>query len=579
MKSVRAAIQSLLKRLAGLFAALLGTYYASLYAVLARRLSRPGVSAADTRGFVVIQIDGLAYDHLRTALALGYAPYLRRLLERQEMRLHPWKPGLPGTTPATQAGIMFGVPDAVPAFRWFDKKAGAVRVSTQPEVAQQIQATLREQSGGILRGGSSYMNMFDGDASLALYTLGNFGERRLFEGLRGFGFLALFAANPLRSGAVIALAVWEYLTDLAQRAQATVRKTTPRPLSRNFPFLRVMSNVVMREIQTFSVTLDLYRGVPAIYTTYYGYDELAHHFGPLSKPALRALRAIDGRIKRIDRFRHMTLPRPYDLYLLSDHGMTEGTPFALEYGKTLGELVQELVGRSAAIRKYLDARQPSIPSTLVLQQELQAIEAGFREPFARIPHYIAHLVERQTPSDSDAAELESAEPADVIVSNSGSLSHIYLTAHRRQLDLGEIAGLYPSVVSSLVAHPGIWLVIGRDAGNTIIMGKEGAITIGDSVRVDGQNPLRMLAYADWAQRQIARLAHLDLAGDLILIGRYDVNNGHASCFESQWACHGGLGGPQDMAMLMTDAHVQWPVEIAEQASSIYGFFTREYHIS
>ncbi|MHB1317001.1 MAG: alkaline phosphatase family protein, partial [Anaerolineae bacterium] len=372
MKKITASLTKLLYTALELLAALLGTYYSARYALLSRRLARPDVARDRKRGFVVIQIDGLSYDHIRAAVDMGYAPHLRRLLEHEEMHLYPWKPGIPGTTPATQAGIMYGHSDPVPAFRWYDKRSGQAKVSSQPGVAQAIQAELEERAPGILRGGSSYMNMFDGGASLALFTLGTFGRSRFFEGLRGLGFLTLFALNPFRSGAVLALAIWEYLTDLAQRAEATLRRTSPRPLSRAFPFLRVMSSVVLRDIQTFSVTLDLFRGVPAVYTTYFGYDELAHHYGPLSKPALRALRAIDSRVRRLDRFRRMSPSRQYDLYLLSDHGMTEDVPFSSEYGQTLGDLVQGLVGRSAAIRELYSSQQPELSSTLFVQQELEA---------------------------------------------------------------------------------------------------------------------------------------------------------------------------------------------------------------
>jgi hypothetical protein len=584
MKKILASLTRLLNTALELLAALLGTYYSARYALLSRRLARPDVLRDSKRGFVIIQIDGLSYDHLCAAVEQGYAPHLRRLLERKEMVLYPWKPGIPGTTPATQAGIMFGNSDPIPAFRWYDKQLGQAMVSSQPGVAQAIQAELEQRAPGILRGGSSYMNMFDGGASLALYTLGTFGKSRFFEGLRGLGFLTLFALNPFRSGTVLALAIWEYLTDLAQRAEATVRRTNPRPLSRAFPFLRVMSSVVLRDIQTFSVTLDLFRGVPAIYTTFFGFDELAHNYGPLSKPALRALRAIDSRIRRLDRFRRMNLSRPYDLFLLSDHGMTEDIPFSNEYGQTLGDLVQDLVGRSAAIREFYSSQQPELSSALFVQQELEAIEASFRPPLSRIPHYLANYVERRLPKEMTDQDYEPAQPSDVVVSSSGSLSHIYLNARPDQMELSQIAALYPTLVSSLLSHPGIWLVIGRDAANTVILSKEGSLTIGGGgaggvAHVEGQNPLSRLAYGDWAQRQLARLASLNKSGDLILIGAYDPDNQRVSCFESQWACHGGLGGPQDLAMLMTEPHIDWPLASVERAASIYSLFTRQYDIS
>jgi hypothetical protein len=573
---MKAKLTTLFRAVMGLVAALLGSYYSAKYALLARRLGLPHVSSDGRRGFIVIQIDGLAYDFFLQALDLGYAPALQRLLTRGEMRLHPWKPGIPSTTPAVQAGILFGNNDEIPSYRWYDKEADESRVSVTPSVAQAIQERLSEQARGILTGGSSYMNMFDGDATLSMFTVGSIGRHRFFESIRGLGFILLFVLNPLRSLNVIVLSVWEYLVDLAQRGQAFIRQETPRPLGRMFPFLRVMSNVVLREIQTFSVLLDIYRGVPGLYTTYLGYDELAHHYGPLSKPALRALRAIDARVQRIDNFRRLVPTRPYDLYVLSDHGMTEGTPFATEFGQTIGELVQELVGRSVILNETFGARRQDLIRTLYVQEELRAIEENIGAPLSRIPFWLRRYMARRLPYDIGEWD-ETAEHTDLVVRNSGSLSHVYLNVRKEQLDLREIISLYPSLISSLLAHPGIWLVVGRDEDNVIIFGRDGLVSLNGDYQVEGQDPLAEIPYADWAARQLGRLARFRSAGDLILIGRYDADTAQLSCFEDQWASHGALGGSQDVAMLMVESHVPRSMTAPQHSTDIYRMFTQLYH--
>ena len=53
----------------------------------------------------------------------------------------------------------------------------------------------------------------------------------------------------------------------------------------------------MRELQTMAIVLDVWLGVPVIYSTYMQYDELAHHFGPSSTGALSDLRRTDARIR------------------------------------------------------------------------------------------------------------------------------------------------------------------------------------------------------------------------------------------------------------------------------------------
>lgn len=575
---MKAKLSALFRAVMGLIAALLGSYYSAKYALLAKRLGLPHVTSDGKRGFIIIQVDGLAYDFLLAAMERGYAPTLQRLLQRGELRLHPWKPGIPGTTPAVQAGILFGDNDELPAYRWYDKATGEAVVSSTPSVAQALQQRYARQRPGILRGGSSYMNMFDGDASLAMFTVGSIGRHRFFESIRGLGFFLLFLLNPLRSLHVLVLALWEYLVDLAQRAHAAIRRQTPRPLGRMFPFLRVMSNVVLREIQTFSALLDIYRGVPSLYTTYLGYDELAHHYGPLSKPALRALRAIDLRIQRIDNFRRLGLSRPYDLYVLSDHGMTDCTPFARVYGQTVGQLLQELVGRSAALHETYGVSRQDLMRALYVQEELEAIEANVAAPLSRIPQWLRNYVARRLPYDAQAWD-EGTTDTDLVVRSSGSLCHVYLNARPHQLELREVVALYPSLISSLLAHPGIWLVIGRDKESAVIFGREGLLSVNGEIHIEGRDPLREVPYARWAARQLARVARFRSSGDLILMGAYDADAQRVSCFEEQWACHGGLGGPQDMAFLMVGPEVPWEAAAPQQATDIYRLFTQRYKLA
>jgi hypothetical protein len=70
-----------------------------------------------------------------------------------------------------------------------------------------------------------------------------------------------------------------------------------------------------------------FRGVPAIYANYIGYDEIAHHLGPRSTAAYRALKALDRQIRDVKKALDTVALRPYDLYIMSDHGMTESLPF------------------------------------------------------------------------------------------------------------------------------------------------------------------------------------------------------------------------------------------------------------
>lgn len=578
MRAILALVARILQGLLDAIAAILGLYYTTKYATLARRLGLPRAPRSARRGFVIIQIDGLSHDSLCGAIERGYAPYLARLLRRGEFVLQPWRVGLPSNTMAAQAGIMFGRSDEIPAFRWYDKRSGQMVTCALPSVAHAIQQRLSREATGILRDGSSFMNMLDGDASMAMFTLGAFFRRkRFFENVRGAGFLLLFLLNPLRSAKTLLLAVWEYLTDLVQRTWATLRRRTPRPLGRMFPFLRVMSNVVLREIQTFAVLMDIYRGVPSIYTTYFGYDEVAHHYGVLSKPALRALRAIDARIHRIDGFRRLALTREYDLYVLSDHGMTAGEPFRLAYGQKLGEALRDLVGRSVALSESLGASRQEVFSAIYLQDELEAIAANVRPPLAVIPERLRAFAAKRVALPEDDPPPDLSRRLDVVVRDSGPMSHVYFNLREERLDLGQVMASYPTLISGLLAHPGIWCVVGREGGQTVILGREGVLSLdGDSCSVEGVDPLSPLPDPRWAAEQLRRVAGYTNAGDLILMGRYDPHTETVACFEEQWACHGGLGGAQQQAFMLSEARLGWNLSTVRQADDLYPLFIRRY---
>jgi len=121
-------------------AAISGFYYSHKYAAIARRLGySQAVQRAPKRGFIIIQIDGLSHQHLLEAMAEGDAPYLARMVRRGWGKLMRWRCGLPSTTPASQAGIMFGSNYDIPAFRWYEKETQDSIVCKLPEAVQSLQ--------------------------------------------------------------------------------------------------------------------------------------------------------------------------------------------------------------------------------------------------------------------------------------------------------------------------------------------------------------------------------------------------------------------------------------------------------
>jgi uncharacterized membrane protein YvlD (DUF360 family) len=113
------------------------------------------------RGLVMMEIDGLSYHHIQKALAEGYMPTLKQMLDEEGYALSRVDCGLPSQTSACQAGIMFGDNRDIPAFRWYDKDAQKLFVSGKD--ASLIDARYAKGQG-LMRGGSSINNMLAGDA-------------------------------------------------------------------------------------------------------------------------------------------------------------------------------------------------------------------------------------------------------------------------------------------------------------------------------------------------------------------------------------------------------------------------------
>ncbi len=566
-----------IRQIVDLFNLLAAGYYRRKYGAAARQLGRPTHGRDDNeRGFIIIEIDGLAYGYLRRALKQGYMPYLMRLILARRLRLARWRCGVPSTTPASQAGIMYGNNWNIPGFRWYEKATNTSIECKQPGAVGAIQDRIAAGRAGILRGGSSYTNMFDGGARLALFTLASLGREHLFENVRGLGFLALFALGPVRIARVVSLSLWTWLVYVVKRVASVVQ---PGHYEFRFwgPLTEAVNNIIFREVTTFSVMVDIYRGMPAIYAAYTGYDEIAHHFGADSRKALRALRGLDKQIRQIDRIRQAYDEREYDLYVLSDHGMTPSTSFRRAFGQPLEKFIAAHTGQTVQGEVAEDSAEGlSAARMRFLLEEIQALEA---RPHRALPARVLRSARRRL---EDRIRVEDPEPeydlsrhSDVVVRSSGSLSHVYFNVSSRPMDLSELTLLYPELVGALAEHEGIGLVAGREGPDVVLVGRAGTLWVGPGgTRVDGCDPLASLPDPEWAARQVGRLALFPHAGDLILFGAWKDN--HVVSFEDQVASHGGLGGLQDWPFLASPYGKRLMARGIESAEEIYRLLAQTY---
>ncbi len=554
-----------------LFAWITGRRYRSL----AQRTGRVR-EELPLRRFIMVQIDGLAHEYLLQAIARGQAPVLQRLMA-QGYHLQRWRCGIPSSTPAVQAGIMYGNNWNIPGFRWYEKETGSAPHCKSPYFAERLKFAVSNGRPGILSGGSSYTNLLDGDAKLALFTLSAMGRTRFLEHLRGLGWALLFALIPWRIGRILILAAWELLRDVARTLAQWARNRFRTRLKLIKPALQVLTNVVFAEVQTFGVLLDIYRGVPAIYVNYYGYDEVAHNDGPLGKEALRTLRRIDSYIGQIERLRRVYYPAT-ELYVLSDHGMTPSTPIhELGPKKSLGRLVADHVrasevweGGRPRDRRNGNQQHDALAEANMrwLLDELDGIEPNLSRRGRRLAAALRRRILKQLPDEIEA-EYNLDRRSDVIVRASGSLAHIYFNVTRARMDLSEIALLYAELLDALNSHPGIGMVLGLEQERPVIVTPRGTVALSADRLPPG------LPEPERTADDLARLLSFPHSGDLVVVGAWNAR-GQVVTFEDQAATHGGAGGPQDYPFFLTPPDAPLDLSCVTNANQLYGYFAERF---
>ena len=85
---------------------------------------RGDVETTDEPGLVIIQMDGVPLPLLRFAVMSGNVPTISRWVREGTHNLGGWTARVPSTTPISQAGILHGYTEDMPAFRWYEKESG-----------------------------------------------------------------------------------------------------------------------------------------------------------------------------------------------------------------------------------------------------------------------------------------------------------------------------------------------------------------------------------------------------------------------------------------------------------------------
>ena len=472
-------------------AVLLGLDDMSPIRIAGRIARRQGIIAStDVPGIVYLEIDGLALPVLRRALRDGNAPNMARWLAEGTHSLAEWETDLSSQTGASQAGILLGSNEDISAFRWVEKETATMMTCSAPPDCAEIERRRGTGIGLLIDGGASRGNLLSGEAQDVILTVSRMeAEKKSNPGYRAF------LANGDNVTRTLVLFGWEVILEWTAALRAIRRDVRPRGHRGGiYPLIRAAMCVFVRDLIVSGVLTDMMRGRPAIYATFSGYDEVAHHSGLERADTLEALRKLDDHFAQIDRARRYA-PRPYEIVVLSDHGQTQGATFKQRNGYGLDELVERSLARG----------------------DVAGIAGGDEQ------HAMVGLAVGEATGKEAKRPKNDVSDRDVVVLGSGNLGLVYLMEERRRLTLEEIDERHPELLPALRTHPHVgWLLVRSSEHGAVALGAHGTHYLADG-RVEGDDPLAN--FSPTAPQHLLRTDSFEHVADIMVGSFYDPASG------------------------------------------------------
>lgn len=309
-----------------------------------------------------------------------------------------------------------------------------------------------------------------------------------------------------------------------------------------YPFQRAIMTAILRELSFFSLVGDMLRGLPSVYATFVGYDEVAHHSGVMRKDALRVLSGLDKSFEWLEKI-SAHASRSYKFVILSDHGQSNGATFLQRTGKTLEQAIKELVN----LETYAP---PAEDETWV---RINSLLTDVSRENTRGGRMLCRAA-RSKMEDGDIVlgpkgkELKVKEKNKVIVLASGNLGLIYFTGWDKRMTLEQINHAFPSLIPGLLEYPQVGFVMIRsEEHGPLVLGPKGVYYL-EGDRHDGENPLAV--YGPNAAMHLRREDSFFNAPDLLINSFYNPKTDEVAAFEELVGSHGGLGGNQSHGILI-----------------------------
>ena len=535
----------------------------SYYGLLVQRLMvKRSKGHSDKPGLVIIQIDGLAHPILAGRMRAGSVNTMAGMVRDGSHKLSRWEAILPSMTSGSQAGILHGNNDGIPAFRWYERDRAHLMASSNPADATLIVSRISNGEGLLSNNGASICNLMNGDATRSYLTTatikaegGGIGDSQ--------AFLSFFfsPSGYLRSFTLFLGEVIKEQYQASRTRRAGVRPQMHRGLK--YAGMRAASNVILRDVNVALIIEEMYRGTNVIYADFTDYDELAHHCGPERVESFEALDGVDRAIATLIKATDEA-PRPYKFIVLSDHGQSLGETFLQRYGVSLGELVRSLMSGRATLIQTKTKAEGSVFVNSFLSEITRSKGVG---PTVARAAFASKTTDGVVDLDAEDEPPAVADAIAIAVVGSGNLGLVYFTGNDHRLTVEELEALHPGLVASVAAHPGVGLLMVRSQEfGAVVFGPRGTRFL-DTDKVEGEDPTTLFGpHTVMSLRREDAMTH---APDLLLLSQYDPELGEVAAFEELIGSHGGLGGPQTEPFILHPVEWELDEEVPLGAPAIY----------
>jgi hypothetical protein len=515
------------------------------------------VRAGAAPGLVVVQIDGLPAPLLEHGIMAGTLPTLARWMRTGSHLAVTWWATVPSTTPASQAGLLHGTNDAIPAFRWYEKEEGRLIVTNRPADAALVEERISNGRGLLADGGVSISNMFSGDAATSHLVMSRAGVGDGFG--PGRQYLRFFA-SPFVFVRALLMTVGEMVKELWQARRQRILGVEPRVARGGaYVLLRAVTNSLLRDLNVALVAEHMMRGAPVIFVDFVDYDEIAHHAGVARPEAVDALTGIDRTLSVLQRVAGAA-DREYRFVVLSDHGQSQGVTFRQLSGRTLEDVVRDLVDAAsgATVTSTVDAESWG-PVNALLTEVVGAARTTPRWAQRRGSADGAGALVGPGRQEGTEPQADAGGRPELVVVGSGNLGLVWFPRVPGRIDVDELRERFPRLLPGLLGRQGIGFVVVDSVRGPLAVGPAGVHVLAEPTEeeaVEGEDPLS--TFGPRARADLLRVAGMPNAPDLLVHSSVSGAMHEVHAFEELVGCHGGLGGWQNLAVLVHPA--DWPID-------------------